>query len=161
MTSAAAFVGISIALLGGPGWESADDWAALVASLVIAWNGVTLARRAMRDLMDRMPGDDVLLPVEEAARSVEGVLAIEKLKLRKSGLVYHAEIHVQANPAMPLHDAHVLGGRVKRAIMAAVPAVAGVLVHMEPFEGAATHWRPAAPGAHDHAPREDAPEPTR
>ena len=161
VTSAAAFVGISIALLGGPGWESADDWAALVASLVIAWNGVTLARRAMRDLMDRMPGDDVLLPVEEAARSVEGVLAIEKLKLRKSGLVYHAEIHVQANPAMPLHDAHVLGGRVKRAIMAAVPAVAGVLVHMEPFEGAATHWRPAVPGAHGHAPREDAPEPTR
>jgi cation diffusion facilitator family transporter len=44
VTSLAAFVGISIALVGGEGYETADDWAALVACVVIAWNGLSLLR---------------------------------------------------------------------------------------------------------------------
>src|SRR3954469_6211793 len=55
LTSAAAFVGIAVALWGGPGWESADDWAALAAAAIIVVNGVRLLRTAVRDLMDRMP----------------------------------------------------------------------------------------------------------
>lgn len=136
VTSAAAFAGISIALWGGPGWESADDWAALLAAGVIAWNAASLARRASGDLMDRAPDASVVDPVALAARSTTDVRAIEKLNVRKTGLVYHVDIHVQADPTMSLHDAHILSGRVKRAIMAAVPAVSGVLVHMEPFDGA-------------------------
>ncbi|HEX6051504.1 MAG TPA: hypothetical protein VFZ21_19630 [Gemmatimonadaceae bacterium] len=62
LTSAAAFVGIAIALWGGPGWESADDWAALLASAVIFFNGVNMLRRALRDLMDRMPDPEVVEP---------------------------------------------------------------------------------------------------
>ncbi len=42
ITSVAALIGIGVALLGGPGWESADDWAALVAAAVIAVNGTLL-----------------------------------------------------------------------------------------------------------------------
>jgi cation diffusion facilitator family transporter len=135
VTSAAAFVGITIALWGGPGWESADDWAALLAAGVIAWNATSLARRASGDLMDRAPDASVVEPVARAARDTSDVRAIEKLNVRKTGLVYHVDIHVQADPTMSLHDAHILSGRVKRAIMAAVPEVSGVLVHMEPFEG--------------------------
>jgi cation diffusion facilitator family transporter len=134
VTSAAAFVGIAIALWGGPGWESADDWAALVASGVIAYNGVQLLRPAVHDLMDRSPGDALLVPVERAARAVDGVLDVEKLAVRKAGLVYYVDIHVQADGATTLDAAHVLSGRVKTAIRARVPQVAGVLVHMEPHE---------------------------
>jgi cation diffusion facilitator family transporter len=134
ITSAAAFVGISIALIGGPGWESADDWAALFASCVIMYNGVLLFRPALHDLMDRMPGNEIIEPVRRAAAGVPYVLAIEKLSARKAGLVYYVDIHVQANAAMSLHDAHELSGAVKSAIRAQVPRVAGVLVHMEPFE---------------------------
>ncbi|HTK51046.1 MAG TPA: cation diffusion facilitator family transporter [Gemmatimonadaceae bacterium] len=79
VTSAAAFVGISIALWGGPGWESADDWAALAASGVIFFNGVNMLRPTLQDLMDRMPGPDVVDPIRHAAESVEGVRATEKL----------------------------------------------------------------------------------
>ena len=73
LTSAAAFVGISIALWGGPGWESADDWAALLASGVIVFNGVRMLRPALHDLMDRMPGADVVEPVRDSAARVAGV----------------------------------------------------------------------------------------
>lgn len=134
VTSAAAFVGISIALWGGPGWESADDWAALLASGVIALNGVGMLRPALHDLMDRMPGPEVVVPVREAAESVPGVLATEKLALRRSGIGFRVTIHVQTDPEMPLREAHVLSGKVKGAIRAAVPQVQSVLVHMEPFE---------------------------
>jgi cation diffusion facilitator family transporter len=135
VTSAAAFIGISIALWGGPGWEAADDWAALVASAVIAWNGVHMLRPALHDLMDRMPGDDVVEPVRRAANAVDGVRCTEKLAVRRAGMSYFVDIHVQADPAMSLHDAHTLGGKVKSAIRAAVPGVQGVLVHMEPYDG--------------------------
>lgn len=136
ITSAAAFVGISIALWGGPGWEAADDWAALGASAVIAFNGVLLLRPALHDLMDRTADDEIIALVRKAAEQVPQVLAIEKLAVRKAGLGYQVVIHVQAAPQMPLHEAHTLGGRVKGAIRAAVPQVQFVLVHLEPFENA-------------------------
>ncbi len=137
VTSAAAFIGISIALWGGPGWESADDWAALIASGVIAYNAVLMFVPPMHDLMDRMPGHDVVDPVRRAAEGVSGVLFTEKLAVRRSGLAFLVDIHVQADPQLSLRDAHVLSGRVKSAIRAAVPQVRSVLIHMEPYEGGA------------------------
>lgn len=137
ITSAAAFVGISIALWGGPGWEAADDWAALGASAVIAFNGVLLLRPALHDLMDRTADEEIIALVRRAAEQVPQVLAIEKLAVRKAGLGYQSVIHVQAAPQMPLHEAHILGGRVKGAIRAAVPQVQFVIVHLEPFESPA------------------------
>ncbi|HET7550764.1 MAG TPA: cation diffusion facilitator family transporter [Gemmatimonadaceae bacterium] len=139
LTSAAAFVGISVALVGsrlggGSGWASADDWAALFASAVIAFNGIAMLQPALNDLMDRMPGEEIVGPVQRAVRSVSGVLATEKLGVRKAGMTYLVTIHVQADPSLSLHDAHILAGKVKSAIRAAVPQVESVLVHMEPFE---------------------------
>ena len=136
ITSAAAFIGISIAVWKGAGWESADDWAALVASIVILYNGVSMLRTSLRDLMDRHPGGDIVRSLRTLAEGVPGVAAIEKLLVRRSGIAFHVEIHVQADPAISLAEAHSLGGRVKSTIRAAQPRVRGVLVHMEPYEGA-------------------------
>ena len=102
ITSAAAFIGISIALLGGPGWESADDWAALAAAGVIVINAVTLLRPAIGDLMDKSPGAHLLERIGAAARGTPDVRHIEKLKVRKAGLQYFVDLHVQADPALSL-----------------------------------------------------------
>ncbi len=134
ITSAAAFIGISVALLGGPGWEPADDWAALVAAGVILVNGSMLMRSTLADLMDRAPEPALLATVGNAALGTAGVLAIEKLKVRRSGTGLYVDIHVQADPALSLHDAHILSGCVKSAIRERVPAAIGVLIHMEPYE---------------------------
>ena len=134
ITSAAVFVGITVALWGGPGWESADDWAALAASAIIVYNGQRMLRPAVHDLMDRTPAEDVVRRVASAAASTDGVRAVEKLRVRRAGLGYYVDIHVQAEPTMSLSEAHLLSGRVKGAIRSAVPAVSGVLVHMEPYE---------------------------
>ncbi len=134
LTSLAAFVGIAVALMGGPGWESADDWAALVAAAVIAVNGVNLLRPAIQDLMDKAPEQELCERIEAAARRVEGVLSTEKLRVRKFGMRYFVDIHVQADPALPLRDSHALSGKVKWTIREAVPAVWDASIHMEPFE---------------------------
>ncbi len=133
ITSAAAFGGIAMALAGGPGWEAADDWAALVAAAVISVNGGLILRSALRDLMDRAPSPLLMATVTEAALTTSGVLAVEKLKIRKSGTGLYVDIHVQADPALSLHDAHILSGRVKSAIRLRMPAALGVLIHMEPY----------------------------
>jgi cation diffusion facilitator family transporter len=135
ITSAAAFIGISVAVWGGPGWESADDWAALVAAAVIVFNGSRMLRGCLGELMDRTVEPTLLDKIRSAAVGVEGVRATEKLAARKSGLHYRVTIHVQADPHLSLYDAHVLGGKVKGAIRATVPNVQSVLVHMEPYEG--------------------------
>jgi len=134
ISSGAAFLGITVALVGGPGWEPADDWAALVAAGVILVNGFLLLRTALHDLMDRAPHPEVMATVSDAALTTVGVRAIEKLKIRKSGTALYVDIHVQADPALSLHDAHILSGMVKTAIRQRVPAAMGVLIHMEPFE---------------------------
>jgi len=133
ISSLAAFIGISIALLGGRGWEAADDWAALVAALIVAVNGVRTLRPAISGLMDEAPDRTVKERVLEAACAVDGVRNVENLKVRRSGLGFYVDLHVQADPAISLEDAHEIAATVKYAIVAAIPSVAGVLVHMEPY----------------------------
>ncbi len=133
VSSLAAFIGISIALLGGRGWEAADDWAALVAALIVAVNGVKTLRPAISGLMDEAPDRTVRERVLEAACAVDGVRKVENLKVRRSGLGFYVDLHVQADPGISLEDAHEIAATVKYAIVEAIPSVAGVLVHMEPY----------------------------
>jgi cation diffusion facilitator family transporter len=134
ITSAAAAVGITVALIGGSEWAEADDWAALLAAGVIYFNAWRILRPAIGDLMDRSAEPSVIQRISATAARVPGVRAVEKLKVRRAGIGLYVDIHVQADPGMSLHDAHILSGMVKTAIRKEIPAVLGVLVHMEPFE---------------------------
>lgn len=132
ITSAAAFVGIAAALVGGPRWAAADRYAALAGATIIAANGLRFVRSATADLMDRAPSGDVLDQIRRCAQSVDGVLGTEKILARRFGMGYRIVLHVEGDPAMSLHDAHVLGGRVRHALRTQLPFVVDVVVHMEP-----------------------------
>ncbi len=134
ITSAAAFLGISAALVGGPGWEWCDEAAAIVAAVIIFANGYRIVRPAIHELMDGAPDDEFLGAVSEAALATPGVRRIEKLRARRVGTQFDVDLHVQGDPALTLHEAHILGGIVKGRIRKAAPAVCHVLVHMEPYE---------------------------
>lgn len=136
LTSVAAFIGIAVALLGGPGWESADDYAAIFAGFVIAYNGLRLLREACGELMDRAPEGQILSEIQTAASSVAGVCLVEKLMARKFGMGYLVDMHVHADPQMSLREAHILSGKVKSAVKAKLPQVINVLIHMEPEDHA-------------------------
>lgn len=136
ITSGAAFLGISIALIGGQRYAAADDVAALLASAIIAFNGIRLLRPALADLMDRAPEAELLDSVAEEAARENGVLRIEKVVARRAGVGHFVTVHVQADPALSLRDAHDLGGRVRSRIVTNLPLVIDATIHMEPYEGA-------------------------
>ncbi len=133
ISSLAAFIGISIALIGGRGWEAADDWAALVAALVVAVNGVRTLRPAIAGLMDEAPDRSVKERALDAASGVTGVRSVENLNVRSYGLGFYVDLHVKADADISLEAAHEIAANVKYAILAAIPSVVSVLVHMEPF----------------------------
>jgi cation diffusion facilitator family transporter len=134
LTSIAAFIGISIALIGGPGWESADDWAALFACAVIATNGVMLLWPAMGEILDTAPRGDVCGPVRDAARQVDGVLGVEKCLVRKMGLQFYVDLHLRVDGEITVRHGHEIAHDVKEAIRATNPRIADVLVHVEPAQ---------------------------
>jgi cation diffusion facilitator family transporter len=161
ITSGAAFVGISIALMGGAEWAAADDYAALLASGIIALNGARLMRPALADLMDRAPAAELLEHVAEEACCEAGVLRIEKVLARRAGIGHYVTLHVQAAPDMTLHDAHELGGRVRARIVRHVPAVLDALIHMEPYYPEAPPSRAGHLAGHRPRPRATGETPPR
>jgi cation diffusion facilitator family transporter len=145
ITSLAAMIGISIALFGkrwfgdstGFRWETADDWAALIAAFIILLNAMKLMRVPLRELMDASTPEDeqrVIIPAREVARKVEGVRDIEKIFARKSGGGYWVDMHVQVDPSLRVREAHAIGGKVRAEVRRSLPNVLDVHVHIEPHE---------------------------
>jgi cation diffusion facilitator family transporter len=144
ISSLAAFIGISIALMGGPGWEAADDWAALVAALVVAVNGARTLRPAISGLMDEAPDRTVKERALHAAAGVNGVRSVENLNVRGSGVGFYVDLHVKADPKLSLEEAHEIAAKVKYAILEAIPNCVNVLVHMEPYKASGSLSEDAA-----------------
>jgi cation diffusion facilitator family transporter len=134
ITSVAAFVGISIAVLKGKGYESADDWAALVACLVIAFNGVRMLRSSLAESLDAAPPVEYEEQVRSIAQSVDGVSNIEKCRVRKSGLGTFVELHVVVDGGVSVREGHRIGHCVKDALLAANLGILDVAVHVEPSD---------------------------
>lgn len=132
LTSAAAFIGISIALVGGKGFETADDWAALLACFVILWNGVGFLRKSTADMMDTAAPAMVEEQVRTLASQVEGVRGIDKCRVRKSGLSHLVDIHVEVNGALSVREGHNIAGAVKHRLLDSELQITDVLVHIEP-----------------------------
>jgi cation diffusion facilitator family transporter len=132
LTSAAAFIGISVALIGGERWQSADDWAALFACAVIAANGVRLALPAFQEIMDTAPAGKIVVSILAVASKVPGVVEVEKCYARKMGLDYYVDLHVGVDGNISVHEGHEIAHRVKSAIQQSDSRIADVLVHIEP-----------------------------
>jgi cation diffusion facilitator family transporter len=131
-TSIAAFVGISIALVGGEKWRSADDWAALFACAVIAANGYRLLFPALHEMLDTAPRGEIVATIQRAAGSVPGVLNVEKCLVRKMGISFYVDLHIGVDGGISVRDGHHIAHQVKDAIKQTDRRIADVLVHVEP-----------------------------
>ncbi|OGU32139.1 MAG: cobalt-zinc-cadmium resistance protein [Ignavibacteria bacterium GWA2_55_11] len=134
ITSAAAFVGISVSLMGGPGYESADDYAALFAAVIIVFNALRILRPAVNEVMDAAPPAVVEENVRKIAEDVGGVMAVEKCFIRKMGLSYYVDLHVTVDGSLSVREGHDIARKVKRSMQLANPSIAEVLVHIEPSD---------------------------
>jgi cation diffusion facilitator family transporter len=134
ITSAFAFVGISIAVLGGAGWESADDWAALCAGVVILYNAWHQLRPAVFELADIAPDAGITARVKASAARVPGVLGLDKCFVRKMGFSFYVDLHIIVKGELSVREGHRIAHLVENSVLEELPQISEVLVHVEPEE---------------------------
>ncbi|MFA6999548.1 MAG: cation diffusion facilitator family transporter [Candidatus Paceibacterota bacterium] len=132
ITSVAAFIGITIALIMGKGFESADDWAALFASLFILYNCYLIFRPALGEVMDEHTHDDVALKIKELSKKVVGILDTEKCLIRKTGMKYHVDLHITVDGSISVREGHFISHKFKDKIQEEMPEISNILIHIEP-----------------------------
>ena len=134
ITSLAAFIGITIALIGGEGYEIADEWAALAACVVIAFNGTRLVLDALNDVMDAAAPRETQEAVRRIARETHEVVDVEKCRVRKSGLGVLLDIHVVVDGDITVRTGHEIAHLVQKRLHDAMPEIRDVVVHIEPHD---------------------------
>ena len=134
ITSVAAFIGISIALILGKGYESADDWAALFAAGFIFYNSYLIFRPALGEIMDEHLYDDLILQIRNVAHQVDGIVTTEKCFIRKAGMKYHVELHAIVNSEITVREGHEISHVLKDTLREKIPELGHVLIHIEPTE---------------------------
>ena len=132
ITSIAAFIGISIALFFGKGYESADDWAALVAAGFIVYNSYLIFRPALGEIMDEHVYDDLIDEIRKVAKGVEGIIDTEKCFIRKAGMRYHVDLHAVVDGTISVWEGHELAHKLKDTLRSQLPMLGHVLIHIEP-----------------------------
>lgn len=134
ISSIAAFVGISVALFLGKGYESADDWAALVACLFILYNCYKIFRPALGEMMDEHFYDELVAEIRNEAIQVEGVLGTEKCYIRKAGLKYFVDLHALVPANISVKEGHDISHKLNDALRDKLPQIGKILIHIEPFD---------------------------
>ena len=132
ITSITAFIGITISLFMGPGFESADDWAALFASVLIVYNSYKIFRPALSEVMDETLFPEVEEKIRKVALSVPGIMDTEKCFIRKSGTKYHVELHTIVDENMTVRVSHDLGHVLKDTLNEKIPELGYIIIHIEP-----------------------------
>jgi len=132
ITSIAAFLGISIALILGKGYESADDWAALFASGFILYNSYLIFRPALGEIMDEHLNDDLIEEIRKVSSQVEGIIDTEKCFIRKAGMKYHVDLHAIVDATISVKEGHDLAHKLKDTLLKEIPEIGHVLIHVEP-----------------------------
>jgi cation diffusion facilitator family transporter len=133
LCSFAVLIGLGIVRWGGPEWIGADEVAALVVVAAIVWSGLQLFRKSSSELMDLQADDELVQQIKTAAENVPDVKAVETLWVRKSGLEYFADIHIEVDQSLTVAEGHRIGHQVKDRLIAEFPSLRDVLVHLEPF----------------------------
>lgn len=134
ITSVMAFIGISIAIIFGEGYETADDWAALLASGFILYNSYLIFRPALGEIMDENLYDDLIQEIRTESLKVDGILDTEKCFIRKTGMKYHIDLHAIVDAKISVKEGHDLSHKLKDALRTGIPNLGHVLIHIEPSE---------------------------
>lgn len=132
ITSLMAFIGISIAIFMGEGYENADDWAALLASGFILYNAYLILRPALGEVMDEHVHDEMIATIRNLSHDVPGVIETEKCFVRKTGMTFLVDLHITVDGTRTVKDGHEIAHNVKDLLLKEMPEIADVLIHVEP-----------------------------
>ncbi|MBT8229119.1 MAG: cation diffusion facilitator family transporter [Bacteroidia bacterium] len=134
ITSVSAFVGITIAVIFGKGYEAADDWAALIAAAFILYNSYLIFRPALGEIMDEHLYDNLIEDIRQISNTVEGVIATEKCFIRKTGMKYHVDLHAIVNGDITVREGHDIAHVLKDTLKSQIATIENILIHIEPSD---------------------------
>ena len=83
--------------------------------------------------MDVQADSEFVGQIRDVALAVSGVEIVETLWVRKSGLEFFADIHIEVDEHLSVAEGHRIGHEVKDKLLADFPNLRDVLVHLEPF----------------------------
>ncbi len=129
-----AFIGISISVIFGEGYETADDWAALLAVIIILYNAYKIFRPAFGEIMDEHLYDDLIVKIRKKSNEVDGILGTEKCYVRKAGMKYYVDLHARVDGNISVKEGHTLAHKLKDYLLKTIPNLGNVLIHIEPKE---------------------------
>ncbi len=129
----AVLIGLAVIRWGGPRFIYADEVASLVVVAMIILSGVHLFRSSASDLMDVQADDELVEQIRADALTVPGVMDVETLWVRKSGLEHFADIHIEVDPLITVAEGHQIGHVVKDQLLRHFGSLRDVLVHLEPY----------------------------
>jgi len=132
ISSVIAFAGISSSFLFGKGFEKADDWAALIASGFIVYNAYKIFRPALGEIMDEHNHHDLIADIRNYSIEVPGVFDTEKCLVRKAGMVYIVDLHIEVQGSLSVYNGHEIAHQLKDHLMNKLPSIADVHIHVEP-----------------------------
>lgn len=135
LTTSAVFIGLSVAFIGGEGYENADDYAALLICIFIVYNAYNLAKPSVGEIMDANVEAELHTAIRNESLGVQGVQGIDKLRIRKSGLEYFVDIQVEVQAELTVREGHAIGHRVKHHLINSdIANICDVHVHIEPYQ---------------------------
>lgn len=132
LSAATALAALLVTISDPARFLAADHYGGFVVGLVVIFTGLRVIRDTTFDLIDTMPSAALLDRMRGVAAAVPGVWGVEKLFARKTGLQYHADLHLEVDPAMTVQASHDVATAVRIRIREEMPEVADVLVHVEP-----------------------------
>jgi cation diffusion facilitator family transporter len=139
LAAVVALTAVGLAMFNGERFLAADHYGGFAVGVIVILTGVRVLRDASLELMDTMPDADMVDQVRRTAGTVAGVLGVDKLHARKTGLQYHVDLHVEVDPELTVTASHLIAGQVRRQIRDDIPWVADVLVHIEPASAESRH----------------------
>jgi cation diffusion facilitator family transporter len=124
---------IGVAMAKWAGWLWADHVAAVLIAGTVLWIGGGLLWENVQSLIDRQADPELLRYVRMQAESTPGVLAVEKLRVRRMGIEHVVEIHIEVDANATVRSGHEIAHAVKAFLVKNVPSISDVVVHVEPF----------------------------
>ncbi len=133
ISSVIALIGVGISLFLGPQYVHADDWAAIIASLFIYYNAYKIFRPTLGEIMDEHMHHELIDEIRKIAFEVNGVKATEKCWVRKSGMYYQVDLHIEVDPELSVERGHEISHLAKDLLMERLDAISHVHIHIEPY----------------------------
>ncbi len=124
---------VVVAVLGSMlGVSELDSLGVIVISLLIFKMGIESARDAVLTLMDAWLDEEASQRIEKDILNIPGLLELEDLKLRKSGIVVFGEATVEVEGEADLKRVELLSENIKAAVSKEVENLEHIVVYAKP-----------------------------